>query len=147
MDTIRILDQQIDRSLWPIEPTEAAQYHFIWTAPKKRRAGDSGRRRPREDDERTIASAASAESDARNQKGSATERGTGLLRVVRRSVIEGPRRRMQKLLGKGHKATAAPSTMQEQECAGQRRWSEVTLVECGSRQEERKGTKEEHRLE
>ncbi len=27
---MRLLDQHIDRSLWPIDPAEAAQYQFIW---------------------------------------------------------------------------------------------------------------------
>ncbi|KAJ4148351.1 hypothetical protein LMH87_002826 [Akanthomyces muscarius] len=140
MDSMRILDQHIDRSMWPIEPAEAAKYQFIWTttAPRSHRAEAadccSRRRRPREDDECTLTSA-STESREGNKKGAATaQNGSGLLQACWRSV-KAPRKQMKRLLSTKEKAAAGEKTQKHD---GERRWSETTLVESPSCPAERK---------
>ncbi|OAQ95987.1 hypothetical protein LLEC1_01657 [Akanthomyces lecanii] len=133
MDTMRVLDQHIDRSLWPIEAAEAAKYQFIWTAttPRSHRnEADRSRRRPSEHRLTSVLSEPRA-----YQKGGAVARnGSGLLQACWRSV-KAPRKQTKKLLTKDKIAAGDKPQWQD----GERRWSETTLVEKPSSLEERKG--------
>lgn len=138
---MRLLDQHIDRSMWPIEPAEAAKYQFIWTttaAPRSHRTEPadycSGRRRPREDDECTLTSTCTESRKGNEQGSAATQNGRGLLQVCWRSV-KAPRKQIKKLLSTKEKAATGERTIQQN---GERRWSETTLVESPTCPEQRK---------
>ncbi|KAJ6788149.1 hypothetical protein PWT90_03250 [Aphanocladium album] len=150
MDRMRVLDQHIDRSLLPIEPTEAAKYQFIWDfspRPKTCRSETAVAalgRRPREDDERTLTSVMTETRRGHYKKDLEAESGSrggggggGLLSLMLRSV-KGPRKQMKRLLQTREKTPAVPT---EKPHDGLRRSSEATLVERLSGKEEKKEKK------
>lgn len=145
MDGMRVLDQHIDRSLLRIEPTEAAQYQFIWSSARPRTCPSDTTatvvRRPREDDERTLTS---VDTESRRSKKGVTEGGgarSGLLGMMVRGV-KAPRKQMKKLLqqqkGTTEKGKTEEGKAEEGDDDSQRRSSEATLVERLGRQEEKK---------
>ncbi|KAM3428702.1 hypothetical protein NHJ13734_008487 [Beauveria thailandica] len=139
MDGMRLLDQHIDRSLWPIDPAEAATYYFIWDlSPRgaetnQATEGCASERWLREDDECTIISVSLSQKKLEKEDGAG---GGGLLGMVRRVCRRGGGKRMQKgLLSNDLMAKEMREKHQHQHQHQQReqnegrRWSEATLVE------------------
>ncbi|KAM3508910.1 hypothetical protein MY11210_006553 [Beauveria gryllotalpidicola] len=143
MDGMRLLDQHIDRSLWPIDPAQAATYYFIWDlSPRgaetdRAKEGCTSGRRFREDDERTIISVSLLRKRLEKEDGGGGGGGGGLLGMVRRVCRRGGGKRMQKgLVSKNMMADEMwEKQHQQKEQNGGKRWSEATLVERRSLEE------------
>ncbi|OAA72416.1 hypothetical protein ISF_01489 [Cordyceps fumosorosea ARSEF 2679] len=141
MDTMRILDQHIDRSLLTLPPAEAGQCQFIWTnAPRPRRS--------REEDEHTLASPSTTATEyKKNRKttmpATAESDAGGLLGMLQqacRRSVRVPRKQMRKILTRTQDNRQQPHGQGHD---GVRRWSVATLVESESYYEERTKTKEQ----
>ncbi|KAM3509342.1 hypothetical protein MY10362_000677 [Beauveria mimosiformis] len=144
MDGMRLLDQHIDRSLWPIDPAEAATYYFIWDLSPRgaetncAKEGCASGRWPREDDECTIISVSLSRKKLEKEGGDGVcggGGGGGLLGMVRRVCRRGGGKRMQKglmsndLMAEEMREKQHQHQHQQKEQNGGRRWSEATLVE------------------
>lgn len=149
LQTVRVLDQQIDRSLLPIDATEKAKYQFIWdmsSRPRRRTEADAdaARRQPRDDDERTLTSVAT---DCREKKstssasiGESLHTNSSLLDRMQQAClrsVKAPRKQMKKFLSKDRKPSEQSGNSAQLESSGERRSSEATLVERLSRKMER----------
>ncbi|KAH8710503.1 hypothetical protein HC256_007341 [Beauveria bassiana] len=159
MDGMRLLDQHIDRSLWPIDPAEAATYYFIWdlsprgVETKRAKENCASGRWPREDDECTILSVSLSrqklEKEGRDGAYSGGGGGGGGLRgMVRRVCRRGGLKCMQKRLVDNDPMAGEMREKQHQyqhqqkEQNGGRRWSDATLVERRRSLGERKPVKD-----
>ncbi|KAJ2959497.1 hypothetical protein NQ176_g11114 [Zarea fungicola] len=147
LGNLRILDQQVDKSLWAIEPTEAAKYQFIWdkTFPGSSRialgAASTPFRRRRDVDEHTLASIVTEL--PRDKKGSSPTESRGNGRLLGRSLS----RMQQVLTPRKHRRRLSQQEKTEyitedeystsQEYDASRRYSESTLVGRLSCEEER----------
>ncbi|KAM3439659.1 hypothetical protein MY4824_002651 [Beauveria thailandica] len=153
MDGMRLLDQHIDRSLWPIDPAEAATYYFIWDlSPRgaemnQATEGRASERWLREDDACTITSVSLSRKKLEKEGGDGAGGAGGLLGMVRRACRRGGGKRMQKglmsndLMAKEMREKHQHQHQQKEQNEG-RRWSEATLVERRRSLEERKLVKD-----